>query len=115
VTAFDTGACGANYLLGGSDASYQELIRLIGRATDRKVPRRTTPAWVLRALGRALDWTSALTGTEPQLTPEKVALVTNNWHCASARAVRELDYSPVALIDMVADCVGWMREADLLG
>lgn len=114
VAAFEKGQCGANYLLGGSDASYLELIRLIGRAVGRHVPRRATPAFVLRALARLSDGLSRITGKEPQLTPEKVALVTAHWQCASARAVREIEYSPVALIDMVSDCVAWMRGAELI-
>ncbi len=114
VVAFEKAQRGANYLLGGSDASYLELIRLIGRALARPVPRRPTPAFALRSLARLSDWFSRVTGSEPQLTPEKVALVTARWQCASTRAVRDIEYSPVALIDMVADCVEWMRTAELI-
>jgi len=114
IAAVDHGGMGENYLLGGTDASYLELVREIGAATGRAVPARTTPAWVLRALGAFGALHGALTGRQPTLTPEAARMVTRDVTCDCAKAVRELGLRPVPLREMVADCAAWLATEGLL-
>lgn len=115
VAAVAQGQSGGRYLLGGADASYLELIQVIGAVAGKRVPDRPTPILVLRALGRVNHWLSYVTNREPDLTPEGVALVTSNLCCRSDRAQRELGYRPSNLEEMVRDCWDWMRAERLLG
>lgn len=115
VAAAGRGRTAENYLLGGTDASYLELVRAIGAATGRPVPARTTPAWALRALGAFGAMQGALTGRPPTLTPEAVRMVTGDVTCDCSKAERELGFRSVPLADMVADCVGWLTAEGLLG
>jgi len=114
VAAAERGRTGENYLLGGADATYLELVQEIGRAADRRVPQKPTPAWVLRSVARAQDWRARLGGRRPVVTPESVELVCRRMTCRSDKAVRELDYRSRPLAAMVEDCYGWMREAGRL-
>ena len=114
VAAFERGRRGENYLLGGTDASFLELVREIGAALDKPVPSRPTPAWLLHLLGALGALRGALTGTQPTLTPETARQATRELSCDSSKAMRELGYRAVPLREMVADCVGWMIAEGLL-
>jgi dihydroflavonol-4-reductase len=114
VAAFEKGRKGENYLLGGADASFVELLREIGAALGMPVPDRPTPAWVLRLLGALGALSGALTGKEPSLTPETARQATRELTCDCTKAMRELGYRAVPLRDMVRDCVNWLAAEGLL-
>ena len=114
VAAFERGRKGENYLLGGADASFLELVRAIGAALGRPVPSRPTPAWVLRALGAFGALSGAVRGRQPTLTPEMVLQATRELTCDCSKAIRELGYRAVPLRDMVADSVAWLAAEGLL-
>jgi nucleoside-diphosphate-sugar epimerase len=114
VEAAARGRTGAHYLLGGADASYLEMIALVGDVLGRPVPRKPTSATALAIAARLAVAVSAFTGKTPLLTPEKAALVSASMRCSSERAMRELDYRPVALRTMIETCCSWMRAAGRL-
>lgn len=114
VAAAERGRTGENYLLGGTDASFLELVREIGAALGKPVPRRATPAWVLRVLGAAGAARGALTKKAPTLTPEAVRMVTGTLTCDCAKAVRDLGYRAVPLGEMVRACAAWLAGEGLL-
>lgn len=114
LAAADRGAAGESFLLGGADATYLELIRIAGELAGRKVPRRPTPALVLRVYARLALLGSLFTGREPEVTPEAVELVTARHHCRSDKAVRELGYRPATLREMVEDSYRWLAEVGAL-
>lgn len=114
VAAAERGRTGENYLLGGTDASFLELVREIGAALGKPVPRRATPAWVLRALGTMGAVRGALTGKAPVVSPEAARMATRDVFCDCAKAKRELGFRVVPLKEMVRDCVEWLRAEGLL-
>lgn len=115
IAAATRGRAGENYLLGGTDARFLELVREIGAALGRPVPSRATPAWLLRSLGALGALRSALTGRPPTLTPESARMVSRDVFCNCDKAARELGFRPVPLAEMVADCVGWLTAEGFLG
>lgn len=115
LAAFEQGGIGENYLLGGTDASFVELVRAIGAALGRTTPARPTPGWILRVLGTFGALQGRLTGRQPVLTPEAALMVTRDVSCDSSKAMRELDYRAVPLGEMVRDCVAWLAMEGLLG
>jgi len=114
LSAAVRGRSGENYLLGGTDATLLDLVREIGSALDRPVPRRPTPAWILRGLGVAGAIRGWISEKAPELTPEVVRLATTTTYCDCSKAVRELGFRVVPLRDMVADCALWMTAEGLL-
>jgi nucleoside-diphosphate-sugar epimerase len=111
VAAWERGGCGESYLLGGTDASFVELIRTAGKIVGRDVPSRPTPAFLLRLLGRLSLFASYFTRREPELTPDAVRLVVERHYCRSDKAERELGYRAVSLREMVEASYRWLREA----
>jgi len=114
ISAFEKGRRGHNYLLGGADATFLELVQEIGRLLGRKVPGKPTPAFVLKAVGRLSLWYSYLTSREPDLTPEYATLVCSSLVCSSEKAIKELGYKEVPLQSMLEDCHRWLIEEGLL-
>jgi len=114
IAAAERGKRGENYLLGGADAPLLELVHLIGEVAGRKVPAKPTPAWVLRAIGRAGEWASVLSGRQPTLTPEAARMVTRTLYCDCTKAERELGFRRVALRALVEDSYRWLKDEGLL-
>lgn len=114
LNAFERGRTGERYLLGGTEATFLELIGEAGRLMNVEVGSRTTPAFLLQVVGRVSDWVSRLTRREPDLTPEKVQLVTESLTCSGEKARAELDYQPVSITVMLADTIRWMRAEGML-
>ena len=114
VQAWHSGASGQRYLLGGEFASYLEVIAMAGELLQASVPGRTTPPWILAIVARVQGVVAAMTGREPDLTPESAAIIVHNIRCDSGKAQRELGYQSVPLRDMVRDTIDWMKERGLL-
>lgn len=115
ITAFYRGQKGENYILGGVEVDYLTLVKEIGDILGKKVPKRTTPEWILKLLGRFSLWGSYITGKEPDLTPEKAILITSQILCNSQKVKNELNYNSVPLRSMLYDCYQWMLREGLIG
>lgn len=114
VAAAERGRVGANYLLGGAQASYVGLVREIARLLGlRRKPLSVHPRW-LQAYATVEEWAAPLFGREPDITRDAVALLSENLYCSSRRAQQELGYEPRELETMLRDCRDWLYEAGLL-
>jgi dihydroflavonol-4-reductase len=113
LAAAERGRPGAAYGLSCVEASYADFVSAVAAATGGRVPR-VMPAFMLRAYAGILSIGAALTGREPEVTPEGIATTCNRVTLESALAQRELDYRPSTLKEMVTDCVAWMRADGLL-
>lgn len=115
IAAAEKGRNGENYLLSGTDASLAEVFRTIGEVMGRKVTDRTLPAWLLRFAARASAGVAAISGKEPQMTPEGVEMVIARARVVSKRAENDLGYQVVPLATMIGDSFNWLREQGLIG
>lgn len=115
VAAFHQGRSGENYILGGEDTMFLEVVRMAGDILGRKVPRRASPAWLLHAVARVYVAAAALSGREPDLTPEGAAMITRHIECDSSRAREELGYRFTPARQLLEDTCAWMRDKGMLG
>ena len=114
VAAALRGRSGANYLMSGADASFALLFAVINEVTGARVPLRPLPAVLFRVPARlAVAW-AALTGREPAITPEGVAIASGWARVVSRRAEAELGYRPAPLRTMVEDSWRWLLAAGLV-
>jgi len=102
------------FVLGGPQATFVELVRVIGELAAKKVPNRATPDVVLRAVARVLVVVSALTGKEPRATPEGIAIAIHNFRVDDKRARKELGYAHVPLHETVRQSYEFLRDEALL-
>ncbi|MDH3234589.1 MAG: NAD-dependent epimerase/dehydratase family protein [Alphaproteobacteria bacterium] len=114
VAAVDKGVVGENYLLGGIDDSYLNMVQIIGRLLDRKVPTKPIVPWKLRLLGRFAAGVAAVTGKEPRITPESAALASRYLFADSSKAERVLGHKTVPLEDMLRESIDWLRANGLI-
>jgi nucleoside-diphosphate-sugar epimerase len=115
IQAYHHGRRGQNYLLGGNDTMFLEVVTMAGDILGRKVPARATPGWLLKLVAQAYALAAAITGREPDLTPEGAAFITHHIQCDSSRAAKELDYRFTPVRELLTDTVDWMRNKGMLG
>ena len=114
VQAFHRGDTAQRYLLGGEYARYLEVIGIAGGLLQRRVPSRATATWLLSGAAHLSAAIAAVTGREPDITPEAAAIVTHSIRCDSGKAERELGYRSVPLREMIHDTIEWMRQQGML-
>jgi nucleoside-diphosphate-sugar epimerase len=114
LVAFERGRTGANYLLGGADATYAEVIRIVGELLGKPTPSRVLAPPLLHAIAIVAILPSFLTRREPPITPEVVRMLCSTMLCSSERAQRELGYRPVPLREMLEDAHRWLVAEGML-
>jgi len=114
ISAVTEGNVGENYLLGGVDASFSEVVQVIGNVTNRTVPDEAMSPTLLKVIGHVQNLMSIFTGEEPDLTPEGAEIVTSNTRVVSEKAERELDYKTVPLRTMIIDCYKYLKSEGVI-
>lgn len=92
LRALETGSAGAGYILGGENATQDELFSILGDITGIEPPALRIPYWAAETAGRILRLGAALTGLQPAITDGIVSTFRHEWAYDSGRAVRELGY-----------------------
>jgi nucleoside-diphosphate-sugar epimerase len=114
LAAVEKGQTGHNYILGGAEASYAEIVQMVGQLLDQPTNTAVGRPVVLRMAGSVSEWISAITGKEPTISRESAAIVTANIICRSEKASRELDYRPAPVETMLRECIDWMIAENLI-
>lgn len=114
LAAVSHGELGANYLLGGADATYLTVLQTAARLLGRDPPHRTVPALALKAVARLGDFRSRLSGRAPEVSPELARILCGRLLFSSSRAERQLGYAPDTLEHMLAACHRWLVEENRL-
>lgn len=110
LLAFERGAVGRRYILGGEDLALRRILTLVGRLCGRKPPRIELPrralypvAWVSELMARLGN------GAEPQVTRDALRMAAKKMYFDSSRARRELGYQSRPASEAIADAVAWFR------
>ena len=114
LVAADRGQTGHNYILGGGEASYSEIVQMVGKLLGRPTNTSIGRPVVFHSAGCVSEWISKITGKEPRISAESAAIVCGNIICRSDKAMRELDYRPASLEAMFRDCIDWMVAENLV-
>jgi len=114
IAAAEQGRVGANYLLGGAEASYLGLVQEMARMLGVKRRAHALPRGMLQGYAFLEEMIAPVFGREPDVTRDAVELLSQNIYCDTRRAVRELGYKPQPIQAMLKDCMDWMLEQGLL-
>lgn len=114
ITAVDKGRNGANYLLGGPEAPFTDIVDMIRGISGQEKTASTAPAFAMKALAHLKSVLAVVTGNEPDITPESVAMVTAHVRIASTKAADELNYQATALEPALQDAHDWLVETGAL-
>ena len=115
VTAATLDNPAKRYILAGENASFVDVVRIIGSLLNQDTPERATPALILKAYARVLDLVSRVTKREPRVTPESIAMVCHDGSADSSKACAELGYRITPVAQLFADAVKWLQDEGLVG
>jgi nucleoside-diphosphate-sugar epimerase len=104
IAAVDRGGTsGENYLLGGVEVSFKEVIDEVRRFAGRPPSKAVTPRIAIRGALSLATLKSKLDGKPPFLTPERYARAVGYTVCNYDKAVSELGYQTTPLREIVED------------
>ena len=114
IAAADRGAAGENYLIGGVDASWKEVINEIQSILGKPLSTRVTPKIVFRFALLAAVLKSKLDGKEPFLTPERYKRAVAHIWCNYDKAARDLGLKTTPLRVMLEATIHWLQDEHLI-
>lgn len=110
VAGMERGRDGERYLLGGVNASFNELLRLVGRISGVHNRSWHVPFFLLEGFSYFQLFIANTTGKPPVITPDWVRKYQYHWALDSSKAQRELGYQIRPLEDGITATVAWLRE-----
>ena len=110
ITATEKGNIGENYILGGPHMSMLELINEIQRQSQLKLSKKASPAALLHLIEPIMRVGSWFTGKQPQLTPDRVIMLTHDVLADDSKAQKELNYAHKSPKDLVKQTLAWLKN-----
>jgi dihydroflavonol-4-reductase len=107
------GRAGESYILGGSRISVGEMFEIVARLCGLRPPRLEAPTWLIRAIAPFGEAWAKASHTTPTFTPYSIQTVLSNSNISSAKARRELGYSPRPIAATLGDFVKWARKEEV--
>ena len=114
VAALEKGEPGRRYILGGQDVTLKDMLAEIARQTGRRPPRIGLPRKPLYPLAVIAEGFGRLTGHEPMLTRDALAMAKYKMFFSSARAERELGYRARPYGEAIGDALAWFTAEGML-
>lgn len=114
INAVEYGQIGENYLLGGMEASFKDVVNEIERQLGKKLSTHVQSKYVLKLLTIILMLKSKIDGKEPALTPAKYKRVVGSITCDYDKAIRTLKYNVSPIEKMIRDSFNWLKKENLL-
>jgi nucleoside-diphosphate-sugar epimerase len=101
----------AYHITGTTPATFRQLAETIAAAMGVEVPRLSIPRWLASTGAVSLEVLSKITGRLPALSRTGVAFFSENRAFSSAKAHRELGYTPqYQLTKGIERTVAWYRQ-----
>ena len=94
MLALEKGRIGESYILGGQDATLQDMLKIIAPLVGRRPPRLRLPRAPLYPLAYVAEAAARLSGKEPFITVDALNMSKHKMYFSSAKAERELGYLP---------------------
>jgi nucleoside-diphosphate-sugar epimerase len=114
IAAVEAPLEGENVILGGTEATFLEVVQTISRLLDKPVPERATPRALLGLAFLATELKAAVTRTEPELSLAKYRRATGDLLVDDTKGRTILGLGRTPLVDMLVETIQWLREVRLL-
>jgi dihydroflavonol-4-reductase len=114
LLAFERGAAGERYILGGEDMTLRAILEQIARLVGRQPPRIRLPYAAVLPVAYAAEAYAKISGRSGRVTLEGVRMSRKRMYFSSAKAARDLGYRWRPPLEAFADAVRWFRERGLL-
>src|SRR5699024_5196323 len=110
VLAWEHGAAGRHYILGGENMSLQAILATVAECAGTRPPRLRLRHGLVLPVARAAEAWARISGRAPLVTVDGVRLARQRMYCSHARATAELGYAPRPARAALADAVAWFRQ-----
>ena len=110
LLAYERGAAGERYILGGQDMSLREILEMIAALTGRKPPRLRLPYGFVLPIAYLAEGYAKLVGKSGRITLEGVRMSRKLMFFSSAKAARDLGYTSRPPVQAFEDAIRWFRE-----
>ena len=110
VGAMEKGRPGERYIMGGVNASFNELLGTISRVSGVHNRQYHIPFLLLKAATRFMLFRAELTGKPPMVTPDWVAKYAFDWALDSSKAQQEIGYHIRSLEEGISATIAWIRQ-----
>ena len=111
LRAFEAGAVGERYILGGEDMSLADILAEIAAIAGRRPPRLRLPHGLVMPVAYLAEaWCRIVGGDEPMATLDGVRMARKKMFFTSDKARRILGYGPRPAREALVDAVAWFRR-----
>jgi dihydroflavonol-4-reductase len=111
LLAYERGALGERYILGGENLTLGEVLTLIAVLAGRRPPRLRLSTSLVLPMAYLSEIAARLRRTgEPLLTVDGLRMARKRMHFSSAKAERDLGYRSRPAKDAVRDALDWYRR-----
>lgn len=115
MLALEKGRYGERYILGGENLMLDEILAIISSFSGRAVPRLRLPVLPLLPVAFLLETCSRIFHFEPLIHRDVLRMALKIMFVSSAKAQRELGYSPRPVRHALADAVNWFYRNGYCG
>ncbi len=109
IAAIDKGRSGENYILNGDHLTCATLVLKAGEIMGMPIKEKVVSPGLFMVMAKVANLISKVTGNEPPLTPEMVALLSQNMVIQSNKAEVELGYRITPWEICLTDMYNWLK------
>jgi dihydroflavonol-4-reductase len=111
LLAYEKGAIGESYILGGENRTLRWILETVAELTGQRPPRIRLPHWFVTPVAHIWEEITRLRGYgEPMLTVDSVRMARKLMYFSSEKARRELGYSSRPAVEALRDELEWFYK-----
>jgi dihydroflavonol-4-reductase len=111
LLAYQNGAVGESYILGGENRTLRWILETIAELTGRRPPRIQLPHWFVTPIAHIVEGITRIRGAgEPMITVDGVRMSRKLMYFSSAKAQRELGYTARPAVAALRDELDWFYK-----
>jgi dihydroflavonol-4-reductase len=111
LLAYEKGAVGKSYILGGENRTLQWILETVAELTGQRPPRIRLPHWFLTPIAYVWEGVTRIRGSgEPMMTVDSVRMSRKLMYFSTEKARRELGYSPRPAVEALRDEIEWFYK-----
>ena len=112
ILAMEKGERGEKYILGGENATMNELLQMVREESGRKGVVIRMPLFILFSIAKLQDWKANIFKRPPLITTPFTKRYMVNWANSNKKAKEKLGFQPLSLREGIRKTVEWIRQME---
>jgi dihydroflavonol-4-reductase len=111
LLAFERGAIGERYILGGENMALRDIFAAVAALTGRRAPRIRLPHDLIMPVAAVAEgWARVSGGGEPRVTRDSIRMARKKMFFSIEKARRDLGFAPRPASEALREAVAWFRQ-----